>query len=92
MGVIKEFIEYKKAINLIKKISKLNPVWDVRLEEKKGYDNKISKDIIIDVDYFSFQPIDCANILELLIEECVKYNMHFFGEYEKKFKIKVKVK
>lgn len=83
--MLKEYITHKRAKQLMKRIKKIDICNDTKLVETEH-----NKNLVIKISKFFFEPEKFAELIKLLMEECVKYNLYFHGFlYEQELTIKV---
>ncbi len=91
-GILKQFLTYRRAKNLLDKISKIKTtLWDIRIIEEK--DNKKKLEIRIAKTFWDAEKF--SELMELLMKESVKHNLWIHGcqdGYNADLKISIEVK
>lgn len=83
MEIIKEFITYKRAKVIQKKVDKLkSSFWKCQIIEEKEYSTN-KKMLKIEIPYHWYNKKKFAELIELLMEESIKYKLWFFSHYGK---------
>jgi len=91
-NIIKEFITYKRAKIIAKKINKILSSLGREIIFKEEIDSTIGgKQLIISIEKYWFKPDEFADLIKLLMAECVKYKLSFYGYCDKKLEIEINV-
>ena len=81
-GIIKEFLNYKKAKDLMERISEVKDTfWKVQIMEEKEY-GKIKKKLIIKIDKTWWDAEKFSKVIDLIFKEAVKYNLWVHSSYD----------
>ena len=94
-GILKQFLSYKRAKNLLNKISKIKGTfWKVKLvEENEGRRSKRTLEVKIEETWWDADKF--AQLIELIMEESVRFNLWVHGcreGHNSDLKINIEVK
>ncbi len=81
-GIIKQFLDYRQAKNLMEKICKVKDTfWKVKIIEEKEF-GRIRRKLIIEIAKTWWNSEKFANLIDLIFKETVKYNLWVHSSYD----------
>ena len=94
-GIIKQFLSYRKAKNLMEEICKVKDLfWEVKIIEENDL-GRVKKKLVVEIAKTWWNPEKFADLIDLVFKETVKYNLWVhscYDGYNGDIKLEIEVK